>query len=121
VKIYLKVRDTGTTDVNTLYVHYVPDINTWLPDGAIVSVPFGQGDSSGITEPVARCYFNIAKSDIHVELNEVWLDPPDSWGSYRTISPWRCDGFDGETRTPEEFSRHVHEGLLLGGWKKYGG
>jgi hypothetical protein len=95
-------------------------MEVWLPQGAVVSIPFGEGEDGGITEEVARCYFSIAKAEIHVELNEVRLDAPEGWGTYRTISNWRRGSFDGTNRTPEEFSRHVHEGLRQGGWKRHG-
>lgn len=122
MRISLVVRDAGTTDRETLY-NYLVSHNVHLPDGALVSLPFGDDGEHSITESVVRSFFDPADAEhpVHVELTRVYLDQPTHWPpGGRYVSTWWRDSFDGTTRTPEEFSRHVHEGLRLGGWKRYG-
>lgn len=121
MRFSLSVEDVGIEKrKSTLYIFDLPEVNVWLPEDAYVSIPFGNPDEHGITEPVARCFFTIEKGQVDVELNKVYLDASDNY-LHRRASCWRHDSFDGQVRTMEEFSQHVHEGLIQGGWKVYTG
>lgn len=113
MKLTLSVRDAGTTDARTLYYYDLPNLEALLPEDTWVSVAYGEDpDEHGVSMYVARSYLDMTRQQFVAQLQEVWVDPPEHWGSVpRNVMAWRTD-----IDCPSE---QFHENLRAGGWKEH--
>ena len=115
MKLSLVIRDVPRGDKRPLYQYDLPNLEQFLPEGAWVSLAYGEDpDGHGISAYVRRSYLDMPAATFVSELQEVVIDPPENWGALRHYVV-------GRSEVDPDLAANYHANLLAAGWREYGG